>query len=191
MPGYREEKTVDPNSTTETFVALKLMIDNRRWEGVPIYLRTGKRLAKRVSELTIQLKNVPKSLLQNAHTGGAEPNIISINIQPDEGISMRIQAKAPGLTFRIQPVLMDFRYGRAFGTSVPDAYERLILDALMGDPSLYPRADATEIAWSLCDPIEEGWKSQTTPPHTYTPGSWGPKESNDLLARDGRKWRRL
>ncbi len=144
VPGYREEERVDPNSRTETFVAMKLMIDNWRWEGVPIYIRTGKRLARRVSEVAIQLKNVPMVLFGGSKTKKIEPNVVAMNIQPNEGISVRFESKVPGLGMQIEPVRMDFRYLSAFGPSPPEAYERLVLDAMLGDASLYSRADAVE-----------------------------------------------
>ncbi len=188
VKGYREEDDVAPNSDVETYVALKLNIDNRRWHGVPIYLRTGKRLAKRVSEVAISLRNVPHTLSDDFEI---QPNVISLQIQPDEGISVRFQAKVPGLTLNIRPVRMDFKYGAAFASSVPEAYERLLLDAMLGDASLYARDDFVEAAWELVDPIIEGWQLTKMPAHSYLPGSWGPKESDDIMARDGRRWRRL
>ncbi len=187
VASYREEENIGPDSLTETYVALKLAIDNDRWRGVPIYLRTGKRLAKRVSEVGIQLKCAGSGLF-----GCDMPaDVIAINIQPDDGISIRFEAKVPGFSDRVQPVRMDFRYASAFGPSTPDAYERLLLDAFLGDASLYARADAVEAAWSICDPILEGWKRDNVPLPAYAPGTWGPKEADNFIARDGRQWRRL
>ncbi len=191
VPAYREERDVPPDSMTETYAALKLFVDNWRWDGVPIYLRTGKRLAKRVTEVAIRLKNVPRVLFGEEHSGGIRPNIIALTIQPDDGISLRFQAREPGLSRHLRPVRMDFRYSTAFGSTAPDAYERLILDALLGDPSLYARADMVELAWQVCDPILQTWQAGEAPLYFYTPGSWGPKEADDLIARGGRKWRRL
>jgi glucose-6-phosphate 1-dehydrogenase len=189
VAGYREEKGVAPDSTTETFVALKLHIDNPRWEGAPVYLRTGKRLAKRASEIAIRLKNVPAPLFGEGD--GIHPNVISINIQPDEGVALLFEAKTPGLDYRIQPVRMEFKYGTGFGASVPEAYERLILDALSGDQSLYTRADGLDATWEICDPLLRAWQSGEPPLFTYRPGIWGPREADDLILRDGRKWRML
>ncbi|MCE5198615.1 MAG: glucose-6-phosphate dehydrogenase [Armatimonadota bacterium] len=188
VPAYTQEKDVAPNSTTETFAVLKLFIDNPRWKGVPIYLRTGKRLAKRVTEIGITLKK-PTEMFPRA--GGSGQNVLALNIQPDEGISMRFDAKVPGLAYQVQPVRMDFKYGTAFATSVPEAYERLILDAILGDQSLFPRADATEATWAICDPILKAWLANQVPLYTYKPGSWGPREAMEFIERDGRRWRRL
>lgn len=154
---------------------------------MPVYLRTGKRLAKRVTEVAIQLKCARSGLF-----GCDIPaDVIAINIQPDDGISIRFEAKVPGFSDRVQPVRMDFRYASAFGPSTPDAYERLLLDAFLGDASLYARADAVEAAWSICDPILQGWKRDSAPLPSYAPGTWGPKEADTFIARDGRQWRRL
>lgn len=191
VPGYKEEEKVAPDSQTETYVALKLFVDNWRWEGVPIYIRTGKRMAKRSTEIGIQLRDVPNVLFGEAYKNAIEPNVIALKIQPDEGISIRFDAKVPGLSYRIQPVRMDFRYGSSFSSTAPEAYERLLLDAILGDPGLYARADATEASWEICDPILEGWSQMNSPIYTYAPGSWGPKEANDFIERDGRKWRRF
>lgn len=191
VSAYRDEKDVSPRSTTETYVALRLFVDNPRWAGVPIYIRTGKRLAKRVTEIGIQLKAVYGSVFGESLREELHPNVIAINIQPDEGISVRFEAKVPGYGYRIQPVKMDFKYGSAFGESVPEAYERLLLDALLGDPSLFARADAVEVAWDIVDPIITGWREANPPVYPYSPGGWGPPEASDLLERDGRRWRRL
>ena len=191
VSGYKEEEKVETDSKTETYVALKLFVDNWRWEGVPIYIRTGKRMAKRATEIGIQLRDIPNVIFGEVHKNAIEPNVIALNIQPDEGISIRFDAKVPGLSYRIQPVRMDFKYGTSFSSTAPEAYERLILDALLGDPSLYARADATEASWEITDPILEGWRATNSPIYAYAPGSWGPKEASDFVARDGRKWRRL
>jgi len=191
VPAYRDEADVASDSTTETYVGLKLVLDNWRWEGVPIYLRTGKRLAKRVTEVAIRLKDVPRALFRAEHVGEIRPNVIALTIQPDEGIAVRFQAKEPGLSTRLKPVKMEFRYGSGFGAGAPEAYERLLLDALLGDPSLYARADFVEAAWRICDPIIEGWRAGVAPLCFYAPGSWGPSEADDFIGRDGRRWRRL
>lgn len=188
---YREEADIAPDSITETFVAAKLFVDNWRWSGVPFYIRTGKRLAKRVTEVSIHLKPIPRVLFGKAHREEIAQNVIAMNIQPDEGISMLFEAKVPGLDYRIQPVTMDFRYGSAFGESAPDAYERLLLDAMLGDPSLFGRSDTVEATWEITQPILDGWREKHTPANLYLPGSWGPRESSELIQRDGRRWRRL
>jgi len=191
VPGYREEKDVAPDSNTETFVAAKFYVDSWRWAGVPFYVRTGKRLAKRVSEVAIQLKDVPRVLFGESYRDEIRPNVIALTIQPDEGISILFEAKVPGLTYRIQPVRMDFKYGFAFGATAPDAYERLLLDAMLGDPSLFSRADGVEATWEVVEPILKGWQIRDTPSYPYLPGSWGPREAEEFIERDGRKWRRL
>ena len=191
VAAYREESDIAPDSTTETFVAAKFLVDNWRWAGVPFYVRTGKRLAKRVTEISIHLKAIPRVLFGEEHRDEIAPNVIAMNIQPGEGISMIFEAKVPGLGYRIQPVKMDFRYEAAFGASAPDAYERLLLDAMLGDPSLFSRADSLEATWEIVQPILDGWRSRRSPAYPYLPGSWGPRESAEFIERDGRRWRRL
>jgi glucose-6-phosphate 1-dehydrogenase len=191
VSAYRSEQDVDPQSTTETFVAAKFFVDNWRWAGVPFYVRTGKRLAKRVSEIGIQLKSVPRVLFGKTHREEITPNVIALNIQPDEGISTLFQAKVPGLDYRIRPVKMNFLYEQAFGESAPDAYERLLMDAMLGDAGLFSRADALEATWEVVQPILDGWRMKQTPVYPYLPGSWGPRESAELIGREGRAWRRL
>jgi glucose-6-phosphate 1-dehydrogenase len=189
--GYREEPEVDPESETETFVAGRFLIDNWRWSGVPFYLRTGKRLPKRASEIAIQFRNVPHRLFRNTPID-PEPNLLAIRIQPDEGILLRFESKMPGLGLEIRPVSMDFTYGSAFSVDSPDAYETLILDALLGDPTLFARADEVEKAWGIVTPILEAWIEQPPPRFpNYEAGTWGPPEADELMARDGRRWRRL
>lgn len=185
---YREEDNVAPDSKTETYAALKLHIDNERWRGVPIYVRTGKRLAKRVTEVAVQLKQPQPALFGNGQVA-IEPNLLAVNVQPDEGISVRFEGKLPGLGFKIQPVKMDFRYLSAFRTTAPEAYERLLLDALVGDASLFARADITEVSWEIIEPVLQAWKHDDLPVHEYRPGSWGPRAAAELIERDGRKWR--
>src|SRR5437667_2788774 len=190
VPAYRKEEKVDSKSTTVTFVALKLNIDNWRWWDVPIYMRVGKRLPKSATEISVHFKKAPMVLF-NKETN--EANVLVIRIQPDEGISLRMQAKMPGTSFRIEPVKMDFHYGTSFGKASPEAYERLLLDAMSGDATLFARRDEVEEAWAFIDPIEEAWHAKKDAPglFLYPAGSWGPEEADDLLARSGRAWRRL
>ena len=190
VPDYRKEEKVDPKSMTETFVALKLSIDNWRFWNVPVYMRVGKRLPKSATEISIHFKKAPMVLF-NKETN--EANVLVIRIQPDEGISLRIQAKMPGTSFRIEPVKMDFHYGTSFGKASPEAYERLLLDAMSGDATLFARRDEVEEAWAFIDKIEEAWAAKKNAPelYFYPSGSWGPDQADELLARDGRAWRRL
>ena len=191
VKGYSEEPNVDPASETETYVAARLTIDDWRWSGVPFYLRMGKRLPKRATEIAIQFKEVPHQLFKDsAHD--PEPNMLAMRIQPDEGIMLRFGAKVPGLGVDVRNVTMDFTYGSAFSVDSPDAYETLILDALLGDASLFTRADEVEEAWSIVDPIIEAWAEQPIPDlPNYEAGTWGPEAADDLLAREGRRWRRI
>ena len=188
--GYRQEQNVKPDSQTETFVALRLFIDNWRWADVPIYMRVGKRLPKSATEISVHFKKAPAVLFNKEL---CDQNVLVIRIQPDEGISLRIHAKVPGASFRIEPVKMDFHYGTSFGKASPEAYERLLLDAMSGDATLFARRDEVEEAWAFIDPIEEAWHAKKDAPglFLYPAGSWGPEEADDLLARDGRAWRRL
>jgi glucose-6-phosphate 1-dehydrogenase len=190
--GYREESGVNPESSTETFAALKLYFDNWRWADVPFYIRSGKRLTKRVTEIAIRFKDVPHRLFANAEDQ-LEPNVLVIRIQPHEGITLRFGAKLPGQTTRIRQVNMDFRYGSSFGAEVPEAYQRLLLDCMLGDSTLYARRDMTERGWELVTPILNAW---TTRPANnsfpnYEAGSSGPQAARDLIERDGRKWRKI
>ena len=190
VPGYRQEPDVDPGSETETFVAARFVIDDWRWSGVPFYVRTGKRLPKRATEIAIQYREVPHRLFKDE---GVEPdaNLLAIRIQPDEGIMLRFGAKVPGLGLDVRSVTMDFTYGSAFSVDSPDAYETLILDALQGDASLFTRADEVEEAWSIVDPIIDSWASGPPPDFpNYDAGTWGPSAADDLIQRDGRHWRR-
>ena len=191
VPGYRQEGDVDALSETETFVAARLTIDDWRWSGVPFYVRTGKRLPKRATEIAIQFREVPHRLFQAA-SAEPDPNLLAIRIQPDEGIMLRFGAKVPGLGMAIRPVTMDFTYGSAFSVDSPDAYETLILDALQGDASLFTRADEVEEAWGIVDPLVDAWATSSAPDFpNYDAGTWGPPESDELLAREGRRWRRI
>ncbi|MBK6687613.1 MAG: glucose-6-phosphate dehydrogenase [Deltaproteobacteria bacterium] len=187
VPGYREEEGVGKESQTETFVALKLFIDNWRWGGVPFYLRSAKRMPKRVTEVAIHFKNVPHRLFAGADGG---PNVLAIRIQPDEGITMSIGSKVPGQALEIAPVTMEFRYASSFGVEAPEAYERLLLDALAGDGTLFTRGDEVEASWRFITPIHQAWLSGKGKMHGYEAGSWGPDASTQLLGKDGRAWRR-
>ncbi len=203
VPGYRQEPNVNPSSNVETFVAARLAIDNWRFEGVPIYIRAGKRLGKRTTEISVHFKRVPHALLSHdqlvARSGAVgeagsdvEPDVLAVRIQPDEGIALRFAAKVPGPSMTLRPVTMDFRYGSTFGGSGPEAYERLILDALLGDPTLFARADEVTAAWRFMTPILQAWEK--APPSdfpNYPAGTWGPKAAFDLIEREGRTWRRL
>ncbi len=190
VPGYREEPGVDPQSNTETFAALKLYFDNWRWAGVPFYIRSGKRLPKRVTEIAIQFKEVPHRLFTETDEP-LEPNVLVIRIQPNEGITLRFGAKLPGQAMRIRWVNMDFRYGSSFGVHTPEAYERLLLDCILGDSTLFARRDMTERGWEIVTPILEAWKAPATDFPNYEAGTWGPPAAFELIERDGKRWRRL
>jgi glucose-6-phosphate 1-dehydrogenase len=192
VPGYRTEPEVDPESETETYVALKLHIENWRWAGVPFYLRTGKRLPKRYTEIALEFNLPPLMLFGRDGVNQLEPNSLVFDIQPDEGISLKFESKIPGQDNRIRPVNMDFRYTSSFGVAAPEAYERLLLDAMLGDPMLFTRYDEVEAQWAFTTPILEAWK-QFPPPAfpNYDSGTWGPAAADDFIKRDGRKWRRL
>ncbi|HEY0162646.1 MAG TPA: glucose-6-phosphate dehydrogenase [Edaphobacter sp.] len=195
VQGYRQEDRVNPESQTETYAALRLEIENWRWAGVPFYIRAGKRLAKRVTEITIQFKQPPLRLFQGAECHGDEgvmPNLISMRIQPDEGISLRFGAKLPGPSMDVSPVLMNFNYADAFGKSSANGYERLLLDAMLGDGTLFAHRDGVEATWALMTPLLEAWaKTPVSDFPNYEAGTWGPKAADDLLEREGRKWRKL
>jgi glucose-6-phosphate 1-dehydrogenase len=194
VKGYRQEERVDPNSGTETYAALKLGIENWRWAGVPFYLRAGKRLAKRVTEITIQFKQPPQLLFKNQSGPCKElqPNLIVMRIQPDEGISLRFGAKVPSPNMEVCPVNMNFSYAEAFGKSSANGYERLLLDAMLGDATLFAHRDGVEATWALLTPILDQWAS-TRPKGfpNYAAGTWGPESGDELLARDGRAWHKL
>jgi len=188
--GYREEAGVPTTSSTETYAALRLLVDNWRWAGVPFYLRTGKRLAKRASEIAIRFHRTPHMIFRRS-PAGVEANTLAIRIQPDEGIALTVAAKTPGPDLRLGPVRLDFRYGEVFGGEPPDAYERLLLDAIHGDPTLYARADWVEAAWRLLQPVLDTWAQTPGPPIClYEAGSWGPAEADRFIARDGGAWRK-
>jgi glucose-6-phosphate 1-dehydrogenase len=192
VKGYRQEDGVNPDSTTPTFVALKLMVDNWRWKGVPFYLRTGKRMPKKVSEISIHFREVPLLIFQSAAQQTA-PNILSMRIQPNEGISLRFEAKTPGPDLRTRTVNMDFSYGSSFGMATADAYHRLLLDCMLGDQTLFTRADEVEAAWNIVMPIINAWESPSDPDlmPQYEAGTWQPTEAEFLIERDRRRWRRL
>ena len=189
VPGYLSEPDVAPNSHTETYVALRLSLDSWRWGGVPFYLRAGKRLAKRLTEVAIHFKSLPHSLFLGMPGATDEPNSLVMRIQPDEGISLRFATKVPGQGIAVRDVAMDFRYGTEFGSSSPEAYERLILDAMRGDATLFTRADEVEAQWAFIDPILQGWPAFDAPVEPYEAGSWGPVKADALLAK-GDTWRR-
>lgn len=197
VPGYREEDRINPETETESYVALRLWVDTWRWAGVPFYVRVGKRLAKKATEISVHFKT-PPSVLFNAMPDMLDSgNVIVIRIQPDEGISLRMVSKLPGPTMRIEPVKMDFSYATSFGRRSPEAYERLLLDAMSGDATLFARRDEVETAWAFIDYIERAWHSDDIPPgerpgmDTYVAGSWGPKKADDLIAMTGHAWRRI
>jgi glucose-6-phosphate 1-dehydrogenase len=190
VPGYREEKNVAAESQTETFAALRLFVDNWRWAGVPFYIRAGKRLPKRVTEIRIQFKRPPHLTFGRDAMKEVDPNAITLRIQPEEGISLKFGAKVPSAGLRIRSVTMDFQYVTSFLVEAPEAYERLLLDCMIGDPTLFTRADEVEAAWKLIDPIEEAWRSGRPPLGLYASGTWGPDEASQLLKADGREWHR-
>jgi glucose-6-phosphate 1-dehydrogenase len=188
--GYREERNVASDSQTETFAALRLFVDNWRWAGIPFYIRAGKRQPKRVTEIRIQFKRPPHLTFGREAMQEVDPNAITLRIQPEEGISLKFGAKVPSAGLRIRSVTMDFQYMTSFLVDAPEAYERLLLDCMIGDPTLFTRADEVEAAWHLIDPIEESWRSGEPPLGTYPAGTWGPTSAAELLQADGREWHR-
>lgn len=188
--GYRAEEGVDSNSQTPTYAALQMFVANWRWRGVPFYLRSGKSLKSKTSEISIQFKDVPHLMFPSASRDRIAPNVLTLCLQPDEGVHLRFEAKDPGAGMRTRPVDMEFHYDEDFGADVlPEAYERLLMDAIQGDASLFARADEIELAWGLIDPILTGWEQPDAPPlAAYEPGSWGPADADAFLARDGRAW---
>jgi len=192
VPGYREEKGVAPDSSTETFAAIRFTIDNWRWAGVPFYVRTGKNLPKRATEIAIIFRRTPHLIFSQAPRDQVESNVLALRIQPDEGITLKFGAKLPGQAMNIRSVNMDFRYGSTFGLHLSSAYERLLLDCMLGDPTLFDRVDSVDAAWSLVQPFLDRWSSDKDGPiPTYPSGAWGPAEADALLARENRKWRRI
>jgi glucose-6-phosphate 1-dehydrogenase len=192
VPGYRDEEGVNPKSTTETFVAMRMHLDSWRWAGVPFYIRTGKHLPKRRTEIAIQFRRPPLHIFKRVSPTAITSNLLVVNVQPDEGISVRFEAKLPGSRMQLAPVMMNFRYGSAFGRGVPEAYETLLLDAMLGDPTLFARHDFVEASWSLITPVHEAWAAEhadTIP--GYEAGEWGPDEADAMMAADKRRWRTL
>jgi glucose-6-phosphate 1-dehydrogenase len=191
VPGYLEEEGIPSDSRTETYAALRLHVSNWRWAGVPFYLRTGKRLPRRVTDIVVTLKPIPHVAFQSTGSVGVQQNQIILTVQPDEGVSISVGAKIPGTRMRIRPVFMEFRYGTAFLSESPEAYERLILDAMRGDATLFTRNDEIEALWAIVDPILKAWAEDTSSPiRQYPAGSAGPEEADRLL-EEGRRWRRL
>lgn len=190
VKGFLEEEGFNPDSQTETFAAIRVDINTRRWEGVPFYLRAGKRLGRRVTEIAVVLKKAPNLLFLDSVMSDFGQNAIVIRIQPDEGATIRFASKVPGTQMEVRDVTMDFGYGHSFTESSPEAYERLILDVLLGEPPLFPRHEEVELSWKILDPFEQYWASLDEQPEQYAPGSWGPSSADELLAQDGRTWRR-
>jgi glucose-6-phosphate 1-dehydrogenase len=190
VPGYLQEEGVPPDSQTETYAALRLSVSNWRWAGVPFYLRTGKRLARKVTEIAVMLKPVPHIAFQGAASEGVRANQLVMTVQPDEGVSLSLAAKQPGPVMKFQAVNMEFRYGTTFMSESPEAYERLILDAIRGDATLFTRDDEVEASWGVTDPILEAWHSDSEPPAPYPAGSAGPAAADALLEGNTR-WRPL
>ena len=187
----RSEKDVHPMSLRETYASWKVQIENWRWAGTPFYLRAGKRMPKRVTEIAITFKTPPIALFRKAGVLRQEANVLILRIQPDEGIALKFSAKEPGPTMKIDPVAMDFKYSEFFGTRAPDAYERLLMDAIHGDSTLFARRDEVEAAWEHCTPVLDTWRDNPPLDHpNYEAGTWGPEAAVALLARDGRRWRR-
>ncbi|MBV2365577.1 glucose-6-phosphate dehydrogenase [Streptomonospora nanhaiensis] len=189
VPGYLEEEGIPANSITETYAALKLGVNSRRWAGVPFYLRTGKRLGRRVTEVALVFQRAPHQVFSSVDVEDLGQNSLVLRIQPDEGVTLRFGSKVPGASMEVRDVTMDFAYGQSFTEASPEAYERLILDVLIGDPPLFPRQEEVELSWRILDPIEEFWAKEGRPDQ-YEAGTWGPQSGHDLLARDGRQWRR-
>ena len=192
VAGYRQEPGVDSGSLTETYVALELRLDNWRWAGVPFFVRTGKRLPKRTTEIAIQFNRPPLEIFRRVSASPVAPNLLVINVQPDEGISLRFEAKLPGMRMQLAPVMMNFRYGAAFGKAGPEAYETLLLDAMLGEPTLFARHDFVEAAWALIEPVHHAWAEERIDAlPIYEAGEWGPREADTLISRERRRWRTL
>jgi glucose-6-phosphate 1-dehydrogenase len=190
VKGYRQEDDVDRESETETFVAARFEVDDWRWSGVPFYLRTGKRMGKRVSEIAVVFKRAPHLPFSHNDTEELGSNMLVIRVQPDEGVTIRFGSKVPGPAMEVRDVSMDFSYGQSFTEASPEAYERLILDVLLGEPSLFPQDEEVELSWKILDPIEKHWGRSSAKLEQYLSGSWGPESADAMMARDGRKWRR-
>jgi glucose-6-phosphate 1-dehydrogenase len=191
VPGYHDEANVPADSTTETYVALRLEVDNWRWAGVPMYLRTGKRLARKVTEIAVTLKPVPHLGFSQDGSLGVKPNTLVLTLQPNEGVSLQLGAKIPGTRMSMRPVNMEFQYGTTFLSQSPEAYERLIMDAMRGDATLFTRDDEVEAQWQICDPILKAWAELDAPVHAYPAGSQGPSEADQLLLPGCDAWRAI
>jgi glucose-6-phosphate 1-dehydrogenase len=189
VPGFREEPGVDARSRTDTYAALTFFIENWRWAGVPFYVRTGKRLPKRVTEIAIQFNPAPLAIFEDEAGDGNGPNLLIVRIQPEEGISLKFLSKRPGTGMKLRPVSMDFNYGSSFGERSPSAYETLLLDAIAGDPTLYTRQDMVEASWAVVEPIQNVWRVSAVDFPNYPAGSWGPPAADEMLARRGHAWR--
>src|SRR5438132_1335616 len=187
---YRKEPNVSPDSKTETFAAMKVFVDNWRWADVPFYIRAGKRLPKRVTDISIHFRPAPYPMWRKLRGVQTQPNVLAIRIQPDEGISLKFDSKVPGPSIRTAPVTMEFRYATSFGAEPPEAYERLLLETMLGDSTLFARRDEVETAWAWLDPLLSAWAADSRPPDSYPAGTWGPEAADQLIERDGRKWRR-
>ena len=188
VKGFLEEDNIPVDSHTETFAALKLFVDTRRWAGVPFYLRTGKRLGKRVTEIAVVFRRAAHVPFENSEMGETGQNVLVVRVQPDEGMTLRFGAKVPGTEMQVRDVTMDFGYGHAFTEDSPEAYERLVLDALVGSAPLFPHQREVELSWKILDPVLEHWEAAGAP-EQYRPGSWGPSTAHEMLAVDGRSWR--
>ncbi len=188
--GYLDEDGISTKSTTETYAAVKLLVDTRRWAGVPFYLRTGKRLGRRVTEIAVVFKRAPHLPFSHTDTNELSSNALVIRVQPDEGVTIRFGSKVPGPIMEVRDVNMDFSYGQSFTEASPEAYERLILDVLLGEPSLFPQDEEVELSWRILDPVEKFWARSNAQPEAYVSGTWGPASADVMMARDGRSWRR-
>jgi glucose-6-phosphate 1-dehydrogenase len=190
VPGFRQEPGVDPNSRTPTYAACTFFVDNWRWAGVPFYVRTGKRLPKRVTEIAIQFQRPPLNLFGEGEGDGHAPNLLILRIQPEEGISLKFHSKRPGDGMKLRPVSMDFNYGSSFGERSPSAYETLLLDAIVGDATLYTRQDMVEASWEVVEPILKVWREMPVEFPNYPAGTWGPPAADEMLKRRGHVWRK-
>jgi glucose-6-phosphate 1-dehydrogenase len=190
VPGFRQETGVDPQAQTDTYVAVAFLVDNWRWAGVPFYVRTGKRLPKRVTEIAIQFKPAPLEIFEEEDGAASAPNLLIVRVQPEEGISLKFLSKRPGAGMQLRPVSMDFSYGSSFGERSPSAYETLLVDAIIGDATLYTRQDMVEASWAVVEPIRNVWRETRFEFPNYPAGAWGPAAADEMLARQGRAWRR-
>lgn len=188
VTGFLDEEGMNPKSVSETYAAMRLDINTRRWAGVPFYLRAGKRLGRRVTEIAVVFKRAPQQLFAESQTSALGQNALVIRVQPDEGVTIRFGSKVPGVGMQVRDVTMDFGYGHAFTEASPEAYERLVLDVLLGDPPLFPRHEEVELSWKILDPIVSFWEMKGKP-EQYRPGTWGPSSADEMMARDGREWR--